>query len=312
MKREKRGFLFLVIGGTELSWLYAWATFLTTAILHHPFPFPEAIGTFALASMLTLLSKGKGWRVVYILGIQVCGFILASLRIVYVFNSWSYPFLSQTWLTEFFNTPRGFLEWLYLILILFWALLFWIGGVTLARRSTSYPTLCSRFDLGIAVFFLLFLTKSLLLIKGGIKIEDPISQLLLFPFFLFSLLAIGLVRNQSTTPRNFLSGYQNIGIIISFTLVVVLFGTGLVLFFLPYLTLSAEVGHDILKVVARPLGGILVSVLRFIFFHGAIHQEKPSPPSKGSVGDLLSPVESSWWAELLKKSWFGCLEVYWD
>jgi hypothetical protein len=173
--------------------------------------------------------------------------------------------------------------------------------VTLARRSTSYPTLCSRFDLGIAVFFLLFLTKSLLLIKGGIKIEDPISQLLLFPFFLFSLLAIGLVRNQSTTPRNFLSGYQNIGIIISFTLVVVLFGTGLVLFFLPYLTLSAEVGHDILKVVARPLGGILVSVLRFIFFHGAIQQEKPSPPSKGSVGDLLSPVESSWWAELFEK-----------
>lgn len=307
----------MVTGGTELSWLYAWATFLTTAILHHPFPFPEAIGTFALASVLTLLSKGKGWRVVYIFGIQVCGFMLASLRIVYVFYSWSYPFLSHAWLTEFFNTARGFFEWLHLILILFWALLFWIGGVTLARRSVSYRTLCSRFDLGIAVFFLLFLTKSLLLIKGGIRIEDPISQLLLFPFFLFSLLAIGLVRNQSTTPRNFLSGYQSIGIIISFTLVVILFGTALVLFFLPYLTLTAEVGHDILKTVARPLGAILVSVLRFIYFHGAIQQEKPSPPPKENIGDLVSPAESSWWAELFEKiliwvfgSLFGLIALF--
>jgi len=220
-------------GGTELSWLCAWATFLTTAILHHPFPFPEAIGTFALAAVLTFLSKGKGWRVVYVLGIQACGFILSALRVAYVFNSWSYPFLSQAWFTEFFNAPRGPWEWFHLILILIWALLFWLGGVTLARRSTGYSTLCSRFDLGIVVFFLLFLTRSLLLIKGGIKIEDPVSQLLLFPFFLFSLLAIGLARNQSTTPRSFLSGYQSIGIIMSFTLVVVLFGTGLVLFFLP-------------------------------------------------------------------------------
>jgi hypothetical protein len=301
MKREKGGLLFLVIGGMELSWRYAWATFLTTAILNYPFPLPEAIGTFALASALTFFSKGKGLRVVYILGIQIFGLILATLRIVYVFNSWSSSFLSQTWLTEFFNTPRGPLEWLHLMLILFWALLFWIGGVTFARRSSSYPTLCSRFDLGIAAFFLLFLTKSLLLVKGGIKIEDPISQLLLFPFFVFSLLVIGLVRNQSTTPRNFLSGYQSIGIIISFTLVVVLFGTGLVLFFLPYLTLSAEVGHAILKTAAKPLGPILVNVLRFIFLHGTIQQGKPSPPTKESVGDLVSPAESSWWTELLEK-----------
>jgi hypothetical protein len=301
MKREKRGLLFLAMGGTELSWLCAWATFLTTAILHHPFPFQEAIGTFALAAVLTLLSKGKGWRVVYVLGIQLCGFILAALRIAYVFNSWSNPFLSQAWLTEFFNAPRGPWEWFHLILVLFWALLFWLGGVTLARRSIGYSTLCSRFDLGIAAFFLLFLTRSLLLIKGGIRVEDPVSQLLLFPFFLFSLLSIGLVRNQSTTPRNFLSGYQSIGIIISFTLVVLLFGTALVLFFLPYLTLSAEVGHSILKTVARPLAAILVSVLRFIYFHGSIQQEKSSPPPKEGAGNLFSSGESSWWTELLEK-----------
>jgi hypothetical protein len=301
MKREKGAFLFLVIGGMELSWLYAWATFLTTSILNRSFPFSEAIGTFVLAAALTLLSNGKGWRIVYIMITQVFGFALAALRIVYVFNSWSYSFLSQTWLIEFFNTPRGPLEWFDLILVLFLALMLWVAGVTLARRSTAYSTLCSRFDLGIAAFALLFLTKFLLLVKGGIQIQDPISQLFLFPFFVFGLLAIGLVRNRSSTQRDFLPGYQGIGMILSFTVVVVLFGTGLVLFFLPYLTLAAETGYGILKTAAKPLGPILVNVLRFIFLHGSLQPEKPFPPTKGSIRDFAPPTESSWWIELLEK-----------
>ena len=301
MKREKGALLFLAMVGMELSWRYAWATFLTTSILHQPFPFPEAIATFALGAAITLLSKGKGWRIVSVLGIQVFGFILATLRIVYTFNSWSCSFLSQAWFTEFFNTPRNPLEWLNLILILILSLMFWVGGVTLARRSTAYSTLCSRFDLGIAAFFLLFLTKFILLLKGGIKIEDPISQLLFFPFFIFSLLAIGLVRNQTTAQRDFLPGYRGIGVILSFTVVILLFGTGLVLFFLPYLTFAAETGYGILKTAAKPLGPVLVSILRFIFMRGAIRPEMASPPTKGGVGDLASPGESSWWTELFEK-----------
>jgi hypothetical protein len=301
MKRGKGALLFLAMVGMELSWRYAWATFLTTSILHQPFPFLEAIATFVLAAAITLLSKGKGWRVVYIAGIQVFGFVLAALRMVYVLNSWSHAIVSQTWLIEFFNTPRSPLEWLTLILVLFLLLMFWAGGVTFARRSTAYSTLCTRFDLGIAAFGLLFLTKFLVLYKGGIKIEDPISQLLFFPFFIFSLLAIGLVRNQTTAQRDFLPGYRGIGVILSFTVVVVLFGTGLVLFFLPYLTLAAETGYGILKTAAKPLGPVLVSILRFIFMHGAIRPEMPSPPTKGGVGDLASPGESSWWTELFEK-----------
>jgi hypothetical protein len=175
MKKEKGTLLFLVSGGMELSWLYAWAIFLTISTLHQPFPFPEAIGTFALAAVLTLFSKGKGWRIVYIIGLQVFGFILAALRIVYVFNPWSYSFWDQTWLIDFYNSPRNPLEWLFLFFLLFWTIMFWAGGVTLARRSMAYTTICSRFDLGIAAFFLLFLTKFLLLVKGGIKIEESIS-----------------------------------------------------------------------------------------------------------------------------------------
>lgn len=305
MKKEPRGLLFLVIGGMELSWRYAWANFLTLSILSQPFPFPEAIVTFAIASVLTFFSKGKGWRIVFILGIQGFGFIFAALRMVYVSNSWSFSFLSQSWFIECFNTPRSPLEWLNLILILFLTLMFWIGGVTLARRSIVYSTICSRFDLGVAAFFFLFLTQFILLVKGGFKIEDPISSLLIFPFFVFSLLAIGLVRNHTTLSKEFLPNYQGIGVILSFTVVVFLFGTGLVLFFLPYLTLAAETGYDILKTAAKPLGPVLVSMLRFIFMHGTIRPENPPPPSKEPTGDLIPQAESSWWMEILEKvlSW---------
>lgn len=301
MKTGKGPLLFFVIAGMELSWLYAWAAFLTTSILNRSFPFPEAIAAFALAAAITLLSQGRGWRIIYIGGTQVFGFILAALRVVYVFHPWSHSTLSQAWLIEFFNTPRGPLEWLHLILVLFLTFMFWVGGVTVARRPTAYSTLCARFDLGMAAFALLFLTKFLVLYKGGIKIEDPLSQLLFLPFFLFGLLGIGLVRSRTTSPRDFLPGYQALGVILSFTVIVVLFGTGLVLFFLPHLSSAAETGYAILKTAARPLGPVLVSILRFILMRGAVRPEPSSGQTEGGVGELITPAESSWWMELLEK-----------
>jgi len=52
---KNKPLLLLAGAGMELSWRFAWATFFTTSILHHPFPFPEAVGTFVLAAALTSL-----------------------------------------------------------------------------------------------------------------------------------------------------------------------------------------------------------------------------------------------------------------
>jgi len=301
MKGKRGGLLLLAGGGMELSWLYAWATFIMTSILHRPFPLPEAIGTFALAALLTLVVRGRGWRVILILGLQVFGFVLATSRIVHVFFYGSHPFLGQWWLLECFRQPKGALEWFILVLILFFALLFWVGGVTLARRSAAYLTVCTRFDLGVAAFFCLLLIKFLLLVKGGIDIEEPMAELLLFPFFVFSLLAIGLARNRSSAQRDFLSGYQGIGVIVSFTVVVLLFGAGLVLLFLPYLSRAAEMGYGVLKSAAGPLSPILVSVLRFLFMPRGSRLVETSPSSMGAEVGLMPPGEGSWWTELLGK-----------
>lgn len=310
MKNRNKYLLILACSGMELAWLYAWAAFIMTCSVHRPFPLPEAIGTFALAAIFTTAAQGRGWRVIQIIGLQVLGFILAALRIIYVFNYRSEPFLNSEWVIDFFKRPREPLEWLIFFLILFWVLVFWIGGVTLARRSTSHLTICSRFDLGVAAFFLLLLIELLMRVKGGIEVQDPTTELLLFPFFVFGLMAIGLARNRGSGQRDYLSGYREIGVILSFTFVVLLFGTGLVLLFLPYLTLAAEMGYGMLKSVTEPLGPIFVSIVRFIFGY------RRSRPIIGSVapgedkGEALPPVESSWWTEFLSFGLLGLIGLF--
>jgi hypothetical protein len=299
MKKGNWTPLFLINGVMELSWLYAWATFLTTLTFHQPFPFEEAIGPFVLAWALTLFSTGRGWRVIQILGLQLLGFILAALRTVYIFDAGSYSFWDQAWMIEFFNSPRPPQEWMSLLLLPLFAVMFWFGGTTLARRSMGYTTLCARFDLGIAAFLVLFLTKFLLLIKGGIKIEESISQLLFLQFFIFGLVAIGLARNRGPAPKEFLPGYQSIGVILSFTAVVLLFGGGVVLFFLPYLKMAAELGYGVFKVAAKPVGYVLLQVLRFLYMPRANRPEKA--PGEGSISNVQIPSESGWLPEIVEK-----------
>lgn len=288
--------MFLAHGGMELSWLYAWATFLMTSIVHRPFPLPEAIGTFLLAAALSLVVRGMGLRVISVLGLQMLGFLLAASTIVYTFNYRAYPYFGKGWLVEFLGRTRDPLEWLILVIILIFALLFWLGGVTLARRSTAYLTICSRFDLGVAAFFCLLLVKFLLLVKGGIELRDPAPELLLFPFFIFSLLAIGLARNSSSARRDFLAGYRGVGVLASFTVVVLAFGTGLVLLFMPYLSAAAEVGYGVLRSAAGPLSPILVRVLRFVFFGARLPQKSSSSSDEA---EFISSGESIWWSDLV-------------
>jgi Domain of unknown function (DUF4129) len=299
MKKGSGVPLFLINGGMELSWLYAWATFLTTLAFHQSFPFKEAIGPFGLALVLTLFSRERGWWVIQILSLQLVGFILAALRIVYIFNVGSHSFWDKAWLVEFFNPPRPLEEWLSLLLLPLFAVMFWLGGMTLSKRSMAYSTLCSRFDLGIAAFFLLFLTKFLLRVKGEIKIEESMSQLLFFQFFIFGLLAVGLARNRGSAPKEFLPGYQSIGVILSFTAVVLLFGGGVVLFFLPYLKAAADVGYGVLKVAAKPVGYVLLQVLRFLYAPRGNQSRIPSP--EVGLGDLKTSSEGDGLPEIVEK-----------
>lgn len=310
MKSERNILLFLSAGAMELVWLYAWATFIVIPLLHQPFPLLEAMVIFALAVVLTLLVRERGWRVIMILGFHLFGLMLTASKIVHIFFYKSYPFWAQWWLWESFRQPKEFLEWFNLIVVILWVLFFWIGGVALARRSTEYLTICARFDLGVGAFFFLLMIKFLVLLKGGGDMWGAVTELLLFPFFLFSLLAVAMARNRSSVRREFLSGYRGIGMIVSCTVVVLAFGAGLVLLFLPYLSSVAKTGYGLLKGAATPLGPFLVRIIQFLFSHNRIPPEPTFPLSNSTAGSLPQAVENSWLGEIVEKilEWgFLCL-----
>jgi len=299
MKKDRGALLFLAHGGMELSWRYAWASFLLLSIVHRPFPLPEAIGTFILAAALCQVVRGAGLRVISILGLHIIGFLLTASRIIYSFNYRAYPYLDKGWLLAFLGRTRDSLEWLILVLIMIFALIFWLAGVALARRSTAYLSICIRFDYGVAAFFCLFILKSLLLIKFGVEVRDP-SLVLLLSFFIFGFLAIGLARNSDNARRHFLAGYKGYGILISFAVLVFAFGAGLVLLFMPYLSAAAEAGYGVLRSAAGPLIPILERVLLFLF--GRPWQQEPLFTSSDRGGVTYVPSgESSWWSELIQK-----------
>jgi hypothetical protein len=300
MSKDRGALLFLAHIGMELSWLYACSTFLMTAIVQRPFPLPEAIGTFLLAAALSRVVRGMGLRVISVLGLQTMGFLLAASRIIYTFNYRAYPYFGKGWLVEFLGRTRDPLDWLILVIILIFALLFWLAGVALARRSTAYLTICIRFDYGVTAFFCLFILKSMLLVKGGIEVRDYAPVLLLFPFFIFSLLAIGLARYRSSERRDFLAGYRGVGVLLSFTVMALAFGAGLVLLFMPYLSAAAEVGYGVLKSAAGPVIPYLVRVLLFLF--GDLGRQEPlSLLTDRGEAKYIPSGESSWWSELVQK-----------
>lgn len=306
MSSHRAVLLFLSCGGMELCWLYACTTFLTTAVLHRPFPFPAAIGTFFLAAALYRAFRGKGLRVIAILGLQMMGFFLAASRIIYALNYRAYPYFDKAWMAEFFGKTRDSQEWLITVIIVTFALIFWLAGVAFARRSTAYLSICIRFDYGVTAFFCLFIVKSLLLVKGGIAVRDPAPLLLLFPFFIFSFVAIGLTRNSDRASRHFLAGYRGIGLLVSFTAVILATGAALVVFFMTYLSAAAEAGLGVLKSAAGPLLPVLARILLFLF--GKLPEQNAFfPPTDREEPAYIPSGESSALTESLAWGLFGFL-----
>jgi hypothetical protein len=302
MKKDKGFFLTVLLGGMELCWISAWAHWLTLLILQRPFPFSDGIGIFAIAAVFTRLLTGRGWRIIWVLSIQILGFAFSGLRIVYLFESSSLSFLDWGWVIHSFNTSRTPLEWVILFYLLSWPLFLWISGVRFAKRPIAYLNVCSRFDLGLGAFFLLYLTKMTLFVKGGVTVSDPVSEYLVLSFFLFGLLAIGWARDRGKDRKDFLPGYQGFGMILIFAAVVILFGTALTLFFWAYLNVAAEAGYSGLRIAARPIGSFLVMIIRFLYFRDIHRPNEPSASKDSGSGEIAGPMKEGGLSEFWEKA----------
>jgi hypothetical protein len=310
MTSGKNALLVISRAGMEISWRYAWAGFLIPAIFHRRFPLIEAIGAFAMAAILTQLPTGRNWRVYQTLLVQLAGFVVFAILTVYRIGYEAYSFFSFAWMGDLFSELRAPAHGFLLLLQLFCLWLIWQGGRALGKDSKDYFAVCTQFDKGLGLFLLLLLIKFLVQEKGGYAVEDPANRFLIIAFFIFSLAAIGLTRDMRDVQKTFLTGYHGVGIIFGFSTVIVLFGSGLILLFYPYLTLMADSLANVLSDVTGPMVPLLVKILSFLFVPGRIRNEISNSAAAGSgTGGLSPPNVGGWEALLLKGIGLGLMAV---
>lgn len=295
-----RGFLItLSLFGMELIWIYAWASFIMTAVIGRPFPLSSAIFASGLALLLTALSTGRGWRWIQIIGLQLLGMALVCLWTLYLTDKPSLSFLDGTWIIDSLSGPKTFLQWAALSIALFWVLCFWIGGIGLYRRPDTYDAISNRFDLGAGALLFLLLIELVILFKGGSAPSGGLTAGSLFSFFVFSVLAFSLSRTRGDGQKDFISGYQGISAVVSFATIILLLSTALVSFLLPYLTLTAQAGYRILKIISQPVGHVILKILKFIFANREFRSD-PSSNSQSQLGSTtIGPGAEGGWIDSL-------------
>lgn len=286
----------------ELCWLLAWASFLSVAVLQATFPFPAAIVIFAFAAILTDLSRNRGWRLIQILGLQGLGFLLVGAWLLHIFNTaGTSPARDPDWATEIFKWMQNPRQGLLYFFAGSATILLWRAGAGLAKRPLTYRQICSRFDLGLAGFFVLFLIKLLLAVRGGIRISDPVAQGLIFPFILLSLGSLWLVQAENAGQKSFLPGYRAAGVILGFAALVLLLTAGIFSLFFPYMVRGSATAYTLLKTAVAPFGPVLMAILRFLFL-GAHHKtgSAQAPPPDALLSDQVQTTESSGWIKGLE------------
>ena len=300
-KRSNR-LLFFTGAGVEITWLYAWASFLLVNCFQRRFPLPQTIAAFLSAAVLTLYPRGRGWRMIQIIGVHLVGLICACLWIVHSVAYPAEPFWNRAWLTALFTEPRGHLEWFLLVFVLGFAAAFWITGIRFARQPRSYHCACLRFDKGLAALFFLFLIKLMLQTQMQVQFQDTTTVLLVFPFFIFGLTEIGLSRNAGNgSPKDYLEGYRTVGVLAGFVFGVLILGAGVFLLFLPYLKSASLVGYELIKSAARPLAPVLVALLRFLFGYAKTRPAEPRLSSSPTGSDIPPVGETGGWMLWVEK-----------
>jgi hypothetical protein len=255
----------LSVWGMELSWLYACAAFIMMAAFNKSFPLSEGVTASGLAIVLTAFTRFSGWRVIQLIGIQLLGFAVIGLRLIYIYENSIHSFFSPYWLIEFLNQPKTWLQWLFLFMSFLWLLFFWIGGFKIVTHPKNLFFVRNRFDLGVGVFLAILIIELLIIVKSGIHLQGLMTEMLMLPFLIFGMLAFTLIRNSGHGQRYFVTGYRRVGTVLSFAATILLLGTGMVMLFLPHLTRAAEISFDIIKTTTAPLGPVLIKIILFIF-----------------------------------------------
>lgn len=281
----------------EIAWLYAIISFVTTATIGRPLAFVVSVCCFYGSTIVVRLVFKKGFRNLTVLVIQVAAFVFMAFVVLHIFFYRSSPLFDKTWLDTLFSrhSPR---EVFNLVIVLLSVSCLWGAGIALAMRKMEYRKIAGRFDIGLVVFFCLFLLKVALKVKGGIVIEENASILCMFIFLSTSLPAIGMARLGEEKSRTYLPGYGLLGMFVSFIGIVFFAGTVTVVFFATLLRRTADAGYQAIQTGAMGLFSIISPILRYLYLPRNMLPEPAEASAKAArLHDAAMPT--SWWGKAL-------------
>ena len=312
MKTTGNPLLWLAGGSMEICWLYAWATFLSSIFRQRPFPLIEAAVCLVIGVFVARLTNGKGFRIVSVLLFHLIGLMCVSLWTVHALYFSGTAYSGFDWFRGFAATGAGFVEWIRIILTLFWVIVFWISGIKLAKRPKTYYAFCARFDIGLAAFFSLYLLRLVMFARGGIRTDDPVTHILPALFLLCGLFALGMARVQNQSLKEFLPGYRKVGIVLGYSSTLILLVSSLVLWSLSRLSSLAGSTNRVMKEAAVSSLPMVEQLLRIVFSRSNIRPEGTGSSSRGSAWNMAVWARESWWMEYLEKvlGW-GFWGVFW-
>lgn len=273
----------------EICWMYAVAVFLTSTLKSRIFPFAGAVIIFAVSALLMRLTNGKGFRKIILIIFHTLAFSITAIVTLYITYYSSDQLQGIDKIIIIFTAARSAVEWLVFLIIVLWCILFWIGGSAASGRIINHYSICSRFDLGIAMFFFLFIFKLLIYVKGGIQINDAALSCV-FPFFITGLTSLGILKAKKKSAA-FLSGYHGTGTVAGIA-VAILLCIAIIFFLMPLFTQIADTGYGILKQGADFVIPSINNFLRFILSPPRVNQI-PSENSSATGTDLKIKPETN-------------------
>ena len=231
--------------GMEICRLYAVGSLLFLIPGSPPYPFAALAAVLTAGTLLgRFLSFVSGRRITSVLvNIFLCGlcvFLLARSYSGYVF-----------WLTA---CAAGF---------------FFFRGVNLGARGVSHSLTVTRYDIGIGVFFFMFLLRMLF------NEIDPLALRIVGAYFLFSILAMAASRSWEKDEL-FTGSRPAVSHVVPFIAVFFIAASAIVLLY-PLLTQAAGGVYVFLRDNSGPVLNFLAAIIRFLFGQG--HRLRFDPSS---------------------------------
>ncbi len=274
----------------ELFWLFAWADFMLGFTAGLPVPFISFPAAYFLSFGLASEFRQSNPRFIWV----ILGHAILFCSVA-AFAVWSVTGRRLSFGEDVF-------QWYQSCLVVALAAVFWYKGTKLSSRQMSYKMVCNYFDLGMALFFALLFLKLLIWHQTGAQFTESFFLYLLTGFFFTGLAAIFLSNASSTLKKQYVEGFRGVGVLISFCMVFLLCGMGLVFVLIPFLTSIAESGYTVLKAVSGPLGPYLIAALRFILVvpgpRGKETATQPDPDVQGPQNAWIHG-ETGWFAEFI-------------